>query len=152
MRTLVSALAACTVGLVWPVAVAAADPSSASDNGVATSTPIRHLVVIFQENASFDHYFGTYPVAANPPGDPPFVARKGTPDVNNLLPTPLNGNRDLRAVNPNLSKPFRLDRSQFVTCSQDHSYRAEQRSANQGQMDKFVQQADNSTCTGLPRP
>ena len=27
----------------------------------ATSTPIKHLVVIFQENVSFDHYFGTYP-------------------------------------------------------------------------------------------
>ena len=26
-------------------------------------TPIQHLVVIFQENISFDHYFGTYPVA-----------------------------------------------------------------------------------------
>jgi phospholipase C len=30
-------------------------------NGGATSTPIKHLVVIFQENVSFDHYFGTYP-------------------------------------------------------------------------------------------
>src|SRR5580658_9126172 len=26
-----------------------------------TATPIRHLVVIFNENVSFDHYFGTYP-------------------------------------------------------------------------------------------
>ena len=26
-----------------------------------TATPIHHLVVIFQENVSFDHYFGTYP-------------------------------------------------------------------------------------------
>ena len=24
-----------------------------------TTTPIRHLVVIFDENVSFDHYFGT---------------------------------------------------------------------------------------------
>ncbi|MGN6628618.1 MAG: alkaline phosphatase family protein, partial [Candidatus Nitrosocosmicus sp.] len=30
-----------------------------------TKTPIKHLVVIFQENVSFDHYFGTYPYAAN---------------------------------------------------------------------------------------
>ena len=28
-----------------------------------TTTPIQHLVVIFQENISFDHYFGTYPNA-----------------------------------------------------------------------------------------
>jgi phospholipase C len=34
-----------------------------------TMTPIKHLVVIFQENISFDHYFATYPHAANPSGD-----------------------------------------------------------------------------------
>jgi phospholipase C len=28
-----------------------------------TKTPIKHVVVIFQENVSFDHYFGTYPHA-----------------------------------------------------------------------------------------
>ena len=27
------------------------------------ATPIQHLVIIFQENVSFDHYFGTYPNA-----------------------------------------------------------------------------------------
>ena len=32
---------------------------------VVTSTPIQHVVVIFQENVSFDHYFGTYPNALN---------------------------------------------------------------------------------------
>ena len=26
-----------------------------------TANPIKHLVVIFDENVSFDHYFGTYP-------------------------------------------------------------------------------------------
>src|SRR3954454_78545 len=153
MRTLVTASLAACIGLVGPASVAA-HASSPSDTSLEapTTTPIKHLVVIYQENASFDHYFGTYPIAANPRGDPPFTAREGTPLVNNLLPSPLNGDRDLRTTNPNLSSPFRLDRSEFVTCSQDHSYRAEQRSANQGQMDKFVQQADNSTCTGLPRP
>ena len=30
-----------------------------------TKTPIKHVVVIFGENISFDHYFGTYPLAAN---------------------------------------------------------------------------------------
>ncbi len=31
-----------------------------------TNTPIKHVVVLFQENISFDHYFGTYPYATNP--------------------------------------------------------------------------------------
>ena len=33
-----------------------------------TATPVKHLVVIFDENVSFDHYFGTYPYAANTDG------------------------------------------------------------------------------------
>ena len=48
------------------------------------TTPIQHLVVIFQENNSFDHYFGTYPVALNPPGEPSFYALDDTPTVNGL--------------------------------------------------------------------
>src|SRR6266849_6676129 len=45
------------------------------------ATPIKHLVVIFQENHSFDVYFATYPVALNPTGQPRFRARPGTPSV-----------------------------------------------------------------------
>src|ERR1700683_3355850 len=45
-----------------------------------TATPIKHLVVIFDENESFDHYFGTYPYAANTDGTR-FVAKPGTPKV-----------------------------------------------------------------------
>jgi phospholipase C len=37
-----------------------------------TTTPIKYLVVIFQENVSFDHYFATYPNAANLSGEPAF--------------------------------------------------------------------------------
>ena len=44
-----------------------------------TATPIKHLVIIFGENISFDHYFGTYPVAENPAGEPKFEARKKLP-------------------------------------------------------------------------
>src|SRR5215471_14158196 len=40
-----------------------------SDGGPPTATPIKHLIIIFQENISFDHYFGTYPNALNPTGE-----------------------------------------------------------------------------------
>ena len=52
-----------------------------------TVTPIQHLVVIFQENISFDHYFATYPKATNPQGEPAF-----TPGLPGLLmqPSPSN--------------------------------------------------------------
>jgi phospholipase C len=52
--------------------------------GTPTSTPIEHVDVIFQENVSFDHYFGTYPNASNPPGEPRFVPMDDTPSVNGL--------------------------------------------------------------------
>ncbi len=34
-----------------------------------TDTPIKHVVVIFQENVSFDHYFASYPIAKNLAGE-----------------------------------------------------------------------------------
>src|SRR5258705_9183206 len=110
------------------------------DSGSATTTPIKHLVVIFQENVSFDHYFGTYPVAANPAGEPRFEAAPGTPSVNGLTGALLTNN-------PNAANPQRLDRSQAVTCDQDHSYTDEQKSFNHGLMDKFVEFVSGGGCT-----
>ena len=77
-----------------------------------TATPIKHLVVIFQENVSFDHYFGTYPNAANPKGEPAFFAAPGTPTVNGLAGALLNSNPNwLNAGNlTGATNPFRLDR------------------------------------------
>src|SRR5499427_5144520 len=62
-----------------------------------TATPIKHLIVIFQENISFDHYFGTYPNAQNNPGEVPFKAKKNTPINNNLL-TPLDVNNGFQPL------------------------------------------------------
>ena len=54
-----------------------------------TKYPIKHLVVIFNENRSFDHYFGSYPNALNPEGEPLFEPAKNTQrDINNLLSSP----------------------------------------------------------------
>ena len=44
-----------------------------------TQTPIEHLVVLFDENVSLDHCFGTHPNATNAPGEPAFHAAPGTP-------------------------------------------------------------------------
>ncbi|MDI3316556.1 MAG: alkaline phosphatase family protein [Bacillota bacterium] len=113
-----------------PAAVGARrDPADA----YRTATPIKHLVVIFQENVSFDHYFATYPYAQNPKGEPAFVAAPGTPNVNGL-------NGPLLQANPNAAKPFRLDRSQAVTCDMNHGYTAEQKAVDGGLMDRFVQE------------
>ena len=99
-----------------------------------TVTPIKHVVVIFQENESFDHYFGTYPNAKNPPHETQFVARPNTPSVNGL-------NEVLLKHNPNgpTTQPFRLDVSQNYTCDQTHYYTPEQQAFDAGLMDKFPQ-------------
>jgi phospholipase C len=104
-----------------------------------TATPIRYLVVIFQENNSFDHYFGTYPHATNPPDEPPFFAARGTPTVNGLTgalltanPNFLNSANGAGAVNP-----FRLDRSQALTCDNINHYKNEQEAYASGLMDLF---------------
>src|SRR5581483_1112110 len=90
-----------------------------------TATPIKHLVVIFGENISFDHYFGTYPKALNPPHEPRFVAAPNTPTVNGYTDALLFSNPNLVNTTGNkdgASNPFRLDRSQAATADQDHDY------------------------------
>ena len=113
--------------------------SRAAAAGPPTATPIKHLVVIFQENISFDHYFGTYPNATNPAGEPAFQAAAGTPTVNNLQSAGLLTN------NPNVSNPQRLDRSEQVTCDENHDYTAEQLAMDRGVADAFVQNTGSLT-------
>jgi len=103
-----------------------------------TATPIKHLVVVFQENVSFDHYFGTYPHAKNPSGEPRFVAVSDTPTVDGLSGALLHANPNLNPANlTGASNPFRLDRSQAFTNDQDHDYDAEQLAFHNGLMDLF---------------
>jgi phospholipase C len=114
-----------------------ASPALAHD-GDGDGTPIKHLVVIFQENVSFDHYFGTYPNALNPAGEPSFRARRGTPTVNGLSQVLLTNNPNLNPANgTGATNPFRLDRSQAVTRDQGHGYKAEQQAFDNGLMDLF---------------
>ena len=104
-----------------------------------TTTPIEHVVVIFQENVSFDHYFATYPNAANPGGEPFFEADDDTPTVNGLSDALRNHNPNFNnpANGTNAINPFRLDRSQASTCDQDHNYGHEQQAFDQGLMNLF---------------
>ena len=124
-------------------------PVSAYATGPEPHTPIKHLVVIFQENVSFDHYFGTYPTATNPAGEPAFVAAHNTPTVNGLSTFLLKNNPNLSSINgPGASNPFRLDRTQAATADQDHDYTPEQQAFDNGLMDAFPAY----TGTGGPPP
>jgi phospholipase C len=135
-RKLLSSFLALATAVGPTVAPAFAQADQAGN--VRTATPIKHLVVIFQENVSFDHYFGTYPVAQNPKGEPQFVAKPGTPTINGLSNALLNNNPNLNPANgTGATNPFRLDRPQAVTADQDHDYTAEQSAFDMGLLDLF---------------
>jgi phospholipase C len=139
----IPAAAAAVLGLIAaPTALANGASHRGPSGPVQTATPIKHVVVIFDENVSFDHYFGTYPTAANTDGTP-FTAKPGTPKVNGLTPA-------LLTANPNEYNPTRLTSSQALTCDQNHGYTAEQAASDNGKEDKYVQYTDTSTCTGEP--
>jgi phospholipase C len=151
--------AAFTVGMVS--ALAEGDNSHA--RSFRTATPIKHLVVIFQENVSFDHYFGTYPTAANLPGDDPWHASPKTPTSINNLVTPLDTTKgfvplmgvDLINNNPNnnpnapgngspprfngagAANPFRLSPAQAATNDQGHNESPEESAYDNTKMDGF---------------
>src|ERR1700753_912497 len=97
----IAASAATTASMAGENA-ASAKTSAADPNTLKTKYPIKHLVVVFNENVSFEHYFGTYPNALNVDGEPAFRPAKGTPaDINNLLTTPalLDNNPNLNTAN-----------------------------------------------------
>lgn len=108
--------------------------SAVSATQCDTKTPIKHLVVIFQENRSFDNYFATYPKAQNKHGEIFFKAKKNTPTVNGL-------SQALQTLNQNLAQPFRLtpQQAQTDTNNPDHTYTTLQNACDRGLMDKFVQ-------------
>lgn len=123
-----SLLSACTA-LALPLCLSTV--AHASSMSHHTKTPIKHVVVIFQENVSFDHYFGTYPHATNPKGEPAFHAKANTPAVNTLT-------EQLLTHNPNSLNPFLLPRNQ-EPFDQDHGYEAEQDAYNGGLMNQFYE-------------
>jgi len=139
-------LAGVPVALAAGAAVISLGSSSASPSALPQpTTPIKHVVVIFDENVSFDHYFGTYPKATNPSGEPQFHAAPNTPTVNGL-------SGGLLTNNPNEDNPQRLDPSQALTCDQNHGYSAEQEADDGGLMDMFVQKTTGGGCTQSTTP
>jgi phospholipase C len=140
------ALAAAALALAVTASVAAVEVGTSSatttpDNSSNTASPIKHVVVIFDENVSYDHYFATYPSAANTDGVP-FTPSASTPSNNNLVTS------HLLTGNPNTYQPFRLTPSEVQTCDQNHNYGPEQKAFDGGAMDKFVQNVSTDTCSG----
>src|SRR5271169_1393887 len=141
-RRVMASLLTMTIALgptVVPAFASSVKPATKpATTAAATATPIQYLVVIFNENVSFDHYFGTYPNALNPQFENKFKAKANTPTVNGLTAGLLNNNPNLNPANgAGASNPFRLDPLQAATADQDHAYMPEQQAFDSGLMDLF---------------
>src|SRR5882757_10802930 len=119
-KSIVAAFVASAVmaaGFAAPALANSVQPDNRGGGSAAsTRTPIKHVVIIFGENESFDHYFATYPNAKNTE-QPVFKADPDTPGVNGLSAAMLTNN-------PNLFNPKRLGREDAYTCSFNHDYTA----------------------------
>jgi len=126
-------------------------PALASDP--ETTSAIKHVIVIFQENVSFGHYFATYPFAANSSAaEPVFNAASDTPAVNGLLtgPAAAPNNPTLNIAGTGTIQPFRLGRNQATTCDMDHNYTDEQAAYHAGQIDLVVQKLSSASADCAP--
>lgn len=87
---------------------------------VQTATPIQHLIVLMQENHSFDNYFGTYPGA------------EGIPEGLCMPVDPFNPTSD------ECVKPFLIGSNEVELADPDHSEDTHKVQYNEGRMDGFV--------------
>jgi phospholipase C len=127
--------AAAVLGLA-AVALRPADPSAHAGSDVSGIHKIRHVVVIMQENRSFDSYFGTYPGADGIP------MKNGVPTV--CVPDPITN----VCVKPyhDASNRDGGGPHQHVDAVGD---------VDQGRMDGFIRQeqrAHGRRCRGLQDP
>ncbi|MDB5052293.1 MAG: hypothetical protein JWM44_343 [Bacilli bacterium] len=91
-----------------------------------TTTPIKHTIIIYQENRSYDSYFGTYP---NAPG---FNALPGTPKAEGIPAGSYNLDE-----NGNKVAPFLFDPNQLTTEDVDHNFDDMVGAYDNGKMDNF---------------
>src|SRR5262245_57750357 len=146
-RRLAAGAVALTLGTAPLLLVGLSAPVSAEDQTLAQARDkVKHVVVIMQENRSFDHYFGTFPGADGIPMD-----ANGVPTV--CAPDP----RTSQCV-----KPYHDSRD--LNYGAAHTSSAAILGINGGRMDGFVQsevrqRADcqsqmdpNSLCRGMDEP
>jgi len=93
-------------GAAWPQPAPGPDPGPDAEHQVGPG--ITHVLILMQENHSFDNYFGTFPGAD---GFPPGLVTEGV-------------------------APFHLE--QAVTANPPHSAAAARAATNGGRMDRFV--------------
>ena len=130
LRTTVSATLLLVVGMMMVSAVPAQAASKSRTESAQKAMPIKHILIIFQENRSFDSYYGTFPGADGIP------MRDGRPTV--CAPDPISG----KCV-----KPFRTNND--VTCGGPHEVEASLADVANGKMNGFIAEAEAAGNYGL---
>ncbi len=121
-------------GMFMVSAVRAEAASKMQTESAPKNIPIKHILIIFQENRSFDSYFGTFPGADGIP------MRNGVPTV--CAPDPETG----KCV-----KPFHTNAD--VTCGGPHMAESSLGDVANGKMNGFVANVEASGAFGLfPMP
>jgi phospholipase C len=123
----VSVLIACVLTILAAPAQAASKKRAAS---AETNIPIKHIIIIFQENRTFDEYFGTYPGADGIP------MRNGVPTV--CVPDPVTG----KCV-----RPYHTDTD--ITCGGPHEAEASMVDVADGKMNGFISDIEATKSYGL---
>jgi phospholipase C len=144
------ALAACnsSAGSVAPQGAGTNGLMQSSVNGTASLSDVQHIVVIYQENWSFDSLYGKFPGANGygPKIDVPQNAWNGPPLQSAPQPLNSNGNPDKRfpatiPLQTYLASKYvpNFDKTGDII----HRFYHEQYQIDNGQMDKFVDYSDN---------
>jgi phospholipase C len=119
------------LSLAVGVALAALSATGASANqgdDQGTHSPIKHTIILYQENISFDHYFGTYGHGTNGiPAGATLTHTNGTSTWGPYSPTRLSG------------------QTQGATCDVDHGYSDMVKMADHGAMDQYLQFGNDKT-------
>jgi phospholipase C len=124
-RVLAFAVGSFTVMAAGP-AFTMVQASAESDKGA--HSPIKHTIILYQENISFDHYFGTYGHGSNGiPAGSTLTHTNGTLTWGPYAPTQLSG------------------ASQSRTCDVDHNYSNMIKMVDHGAMDMFLQFGNDKT-------
>ena len=130
MLTIAIAAVVAGIGVAPPERTPSPAPAAAAPAGIET---IDHVIIVVQENRSFDHYFGTYPGADGIP------RTDGTWDV--CLPDP---------VLDRCARPYHS--TTFFDAGGAHNHSASVRDVNRGKMNGFVETVRRSgnTCKSHP--
>jgi phospholipase C len=108
------------LSIVYPASSQDTQDASQSDGPPQANTPIEHIIVLMQENHSFDNYFGTYPGA------------NGIPEGTCMPVNPFD------ETITECVEPFHVSEEDVQMDDPDHSEETHRIQYNEGKMDGFV--------------